>query len=46
MFRKKKLDVSILFFVIIFAIISVVTINSALTYLSSDVGNLALKQCI
>ena len=46
MFRKKKLDVSILFFVIIFAIISIVTINSALTYLSSDVGNLALKQCI
>ena len=46
MFRKKKLDVSILFFIIVFAIISVVTINSALTYLSSAVGNLALKQCI
>ncbi len=46
MFKKNKIDYSILGFVLIFFLISVVTINSALTYLSSDVGNLALKQVI
>lgn len=46
MFKKNKIDYSILGFVLIFFLISVVTINSALTYLSNDVGNLALKQVI
>lgn len=46
MFKKNKIDYSILGFVLIFFLISVVTINSALTYLPSDVGNLALKQVI
>lgn len=46
MFKKNKIDYSILGFVFIFFLISVVTINSALTYLPSDVGNLALKQII
>ena len=46
MFKKNKIDYSILGFVFIFFLISVVTINSALTYLPSDVGNLALKQVI
>ena len=46
MFKKNKIDYSILGFVFIFFLISVVTINSALTYVPSDVGNLALKQVI
>lgn len=46
MFKKNKIDYSILGFVFIFFLISVVTINSALTYLPSDVGNLALKQVV
>ena len=46
MFKKNKIDYIILGFVFIFFLISVVTINSALTYLPSDVGNLALKQVI
>ena len=46
MFKKNKIDYSILGFVFIFFLISVATINSALTYLPSDVGNLALKQVI
>lgn len=46
MFKKNKIDYSILGFVFIFFLISVVAINSALTYLPSDVGNLALKQVI
>lgn len=46
MFKKNKIDYSILGFVFIFFLISVVTINSALSYLPSDVGNLALKQVI
>ena len=46
MFKKNKIDYSILGFVFIFFLISVVTINSAVTYLPSDVGNLALKQVI
>ena len=46
MFKKNKIDYSILGFVFIFFLISVVTINSALTYLPSDVCNLALNQVI
>ena len=41
-----KLDFSILAIVVIFAIISIVSIYSASTYISSDMGNLALKQSI
>ena len=46
MFKKNKIDFSILGFVLMFFLISVITINSALTYLPKDVGNLALKQVI
>ena len=46
MFKKNKIDFSILGFVLMFFLISVITINSALTYLPKDVGNLALKQII
>ena len=46
MFKKNKIDFSILGFVLMFFFISVITINSALTYLPKDVGNLALKQII
>lgn len=46
MFKKNKIDFSILGFVLTFFLISVITINSALTYLPKDVGNLALKQII
>lgn len=42
--RKQKLDLTIIIPVILFAIISITTIYSAMTYLSKDVGNLALKQ--
>lgn len=41
---KKKIDLGILIPVILFAGISIVTITSALTYLSPTLGNLALKQ--
>ncbi len=41
---KKKLDLSIILSVIAFAIISIITIYSASTYISESLGNLALKQ--
>ncbi len=41
---KRKIDYSILIPILLFAGISIVTITSALTYLSPSVGNLALKQ--
>ena len=44
--KKRKIDWGILLPVICFAIISIITISSALTYLSPTVGNLALKQAI
>lgn len=43
---KKKIDFSILLIIIIFATISILTINSASTYISSSMGNLVLKQLI
>ena len=46
MFKKNKIDFSILGFVLMFFLISVININSALTYLPKDVGNLSLKQMI
>ena len=47
MFKKKlKLDYGIIITVILFAIISIITISSALTYLSPTLGNLALKQAM
>lgn len=45
-FLKKKKNVTVLLFVILFAIISVISISSASTYLSSSLGNLVLKQLI
>lgn len=44
--KNNKLDLSILIPVIIFAIISIVTISSASTYISQSMGNLVLKQII
>ena len=41
-----KLDYGILAIVLIFAIISIITIYSASTYISSDMGNLVFKQSI
>ncbi len=46
MYQKRKLDLGIMIPILIFAIVSIVTIKSALTYLSPDVGNLPLKQAI
>ncbi len=44
--KKNKLDLSILIPIIFFAIISIVTISSASTYISQSMGNLVLKQSI
>ena len=44
--KKRKIDLGILLPLLCFAIISIVSISSALTYLSPSVGNLALKQAI
>ena len=44
MFKKYKLDKSILFFVFIFFIVSIISIYSAQMYLSPTLGNLSLKQ--
>ena len=44
--KKFKLDYGILAIVLIFAIISIITIYSASTYISSDMGNLVFKQSI
>lgn len=44
--RKNKLDFSVLIPIIIFAIISIITISSASTYISQSMGNLVLKQSI
>ena len=40
----KKLNKKILIPICIMAVISIITIYSALTYTSSELGNLALKQ--
>ena len=44
--RRNKLDLSILIPIIIFAVISIITISSASTYISQSMGNLVLKQSI
>jgi len=44
--KKLKIDKPLIFLLIIFFIISTITIKSAMTYLSSDLGNLALKQIL
>lgn len=44
--KFKKLDFGIIRIVLVFAFISILTIYSASTYLSRDLGNLALKQSI
>lgn len=46
MSKKIKIDLTIVIPVILFAIISITTIYSAMTYSSSDLGNIALKQGI
>lgn len=44
--RKFKFYKTLIFCILLFMIISIITINSAMTYLSSSLGNLALKQLI
>ena len=44
--KKRKINFKILIPIILLSIISIVTIYSALTYTSSTLGNLALKQAI
>ena len=44
--KKVKIDLTIIIPIILFAIISITTIYSAMTYSSSDLGNIALKQAI
>lgn len=43
---KRKINFKILIPIILLSIISIITINSALTYTSKALGNLALKQAI
>ena len=43
---KYKINYQILIPIFLLSIISIITINSALTYTSSSLGNLALKQAI
>ena len=43
--NKTKINFRILFPIILLSIISITTINSAMTYTSSSLGNLVLKQC-
>ena len=44
--NKLFIDFKLLFFLIIFMIISIITINSSMIYLPSYLGNLAFKQAI
>lgn len=46
MYERKKLNYTILFTILLLAIISITTIYSAQTYIAKDAGNLALKQTI
>ena len=44
--KKQTINYQILIPIILLSVISIITINSALTYTSSSLGNLALKQAI
>ena len=44
--RRQKIDLTIVIPIVLFFIISITTIYSAMTYLSPDNGNLALKEAI
>ena len=44
--KRQKIDLTIIIPIVLFFIISISTIYSAMTYLSPDNGNLALKQAI
>ena len=46
MYEREKLNYTILFAVLLLAIISITTIYSAQTYIAKETGNLALKQAI
>ncbi len=46
MIKKRKIDLNIIIPIIGFFIISLISIKSALTYTSPDLGNLVFKQCI
>ena len=46
MIKKLKIDLNIIIPIICFFIISLISIKSALTYTSPDLGNLVFKQCI
>ena len=43
-FKKISIDIKLLLFILIFMIISIITINSSMLYLPKYLGNLALKQ--
>ena len=43
---KRKINYKILIPIVLLSIISIITINSALTYTSKSLGNLAIKQAI
>ena len=46
MYKNKKINLSIVLPIFILAIVSIITIYSASTYISKEMGNLALKQSI
>ena len=46
MLVKKKIDLGIIVPLLCFAVISLITIHSASTYISATLGNLALKQLL
>lgn len=46
MYKNKKINLSIVLPIFMLAIVSIITIYSASTYISKEMGNLALKQSI
>ncbi len=46
MLHKKRIDLGIIIPLFVFAVLSLLTIHSASTYISSSLGNLALKQLV
>ena len=46
MYKNKKINLSIILPICVLAVVSIITIYSASTYISPSMGNLALKQSI
>ena len=46
MYKKKKINLGFIIPIILLAIVSIITIYSASSYISSSMGNLAIKQSI